>query len=89
MRLWVMVLADLAFGVGACSVEVAQRRTSEPVSLPIPKERPLDREFGLAISVDGRRWCAFGDRDAIGNTVNRTARREDEQADTGLAHGGQ
>ena len=57
-ELRVVVLAELAFGIGAGGVEVAQRDRREPVGPLVVRQRQLDRELGLAVGVDRARGDA-------------------------------
>src|SRR5690348_13752007 len=48
----VVILPDLALGIGASGIEIAQGRKTEPVSAGIPIQCPLDGELCLAIGVE-------------------------------------
>ena len=80
VRLRIVILADLAVGIGAGGVEVAERRVAEAVRLPVPVQHLLDGELGLAVRVDRVLRVVLGDRHASAarrrsRTSTRTRRR--------------
>ena len=86
MGLRIVQLADLAVGIGAGGVEVAQRDRAQAIGLAVPVERPLDRELGLAVGVDRQLRGGLADRHAGRIAVSRASRGKDDPVDPGLAH---
>src|SRR5712691_6463075 len=76
MSFWLMLFADLAVGVGAGGVEIAQRHRAQTIGLPVPVKRALDRQFGLAVRVDRKLGRGFSDRYIVGDAIGRASRRE-------------
>ncbi len=82
------ILAELARGVGADRVEVAQhahapRRTGHGHVV----EDPLDEELRAAVGAVGVERPVLGERDPVGLAVDGGRRREHEPADAVALHG--
>ena len=86
VRLRRMILADVAVGIGAGGVEVAQRRVAEAVGLSVPAQHSLDGQLGLAVRVDRVLGMALGDRNLPWLAVGRAGRGEDQIADADGDH---
>jgi hypothetical protein len=78
--------ADLAFGIGAGSIEITQRHPPQTVGLAVPAERALDRELRLAVRVDRQLGHGLADRHLGGSAVCRAGRGKDDFVDPDLAH---
>ena len=87
MRLGIVILADLDFGVGARRVEIAKRRMGEAMRLVVPTEHPLDHQLALAVGIDRLMRRALGDRHAVRSSVDRRCRGEHDVAQAGRPHG--
>ena len=59
MNLGVVILAELAVGIGAGGVEVAQPDRPDAVGALEVRQRLLDRQLGLPVGVDRRGRDAF------------------------------
>ena len=86
VRLRLVPFADFALGIGAGSIEIAQRHPPQPVGLTIPVERTLDRQLGLAVRVDRQLGQGLADRHLGGSAVGRASRGKDDLVDPSLAH---
>ncbi len=71
MKLRVVVLAELAVGIGAGRVEVAERHRAYAVGAVVVRQRAFDGELGFAIGVDRARRMIFGDRRLLGIAEHR------------------
>ncbi len=69
-----VVLADLAIGIGPGGVEVAQRGVTQPIGAGVPVERPLDRQLGVAVGIERRFRGRLADRHPLGNAIHRAGR---------------
>ncbi len=86
MRFRVVVLADLAVGIGASGVEITERSESNGVGLLVPAEDLLDRELRLAVRIHRHLKLIFGDGDLGWLAVRRAGRREDDVPDAVVDH---
>ncbi len=73
-----VILADLAVGIGAGRVEVAQRDRMDAVRALEVRQRALDGELRLAVAVDRLLRMRFRDRRLDRLAVGRARRREHE-----------
>ena len=82
----IVVLADLAIGIGARGVEVPQRDPLQPVRVAEPRQHPLGLELAFAVRVDRVCRRAFGDRHLGRCSVHGACRGEHQLGDAGLRH---
>ena len=81
-----MVFAEEALGIGARRVEIAQRHRADAIRPLEMRQRPLDRELGLAVGIDRPLRMAFGDRRLDGIPERGRGGREDQVRDLARDH---
>ncbi len=87
MRLGIVRLADLALGVGAGGVKIAQGGVGHAMGLAVPVDRSLADQLALAIGIDRILRRILGDRHARRRAVGGAARGKDDVAQLGRQHG--
>lgn len=82
-----VALAQLAFGVGAGGVEVAQAHGLEAEGAVVAGQRLFHHPFGDAVGVDGARGVGFVDGHVVGLAEDGGGGREDEALHIVRDHG--
>ncbi len=84
--LGLVLLADLALGIGAGGVEIAQRRVAQAPRGPEPVQHALDHQLRFAIGVDRALRRVLGDRHLVRQAIGRAGRGKDDMPHARLAH---
>src|SRR5687767_8158956 len=69
MRLRCVLLADLAVGVGAGSIEIAQSDVAQSISAVVPAQHVLHEQLGHAIRIYRVLRMILSDRQRLRNSV--------------------
>ena len=84
-----VAFADVARGVGARRVEVAQRHEAQRRGCGAIPQHALAHQLAGAIRADRLEGSLLGDRNRARHTINRAGAGEDDVTDIAVAHGGE
>src|SRR4051812_27600006 len=70
---WIVILSNLAFGVRASCIKVAERKASNPVRPAKPEKRLLDGKLGFTVRACGSKACRFFNGHPSGYSVHGAA----------------